>query len=356
MANIVLIATDTSITDITNISDVFTNGGHTVTSIDQPNISTVDLETFDLIVCTDMPNNASTVSDIVAAFNNGIPVMSGTINSSSTTTQDFGVAIGVHSNLARLSSSSRFVIIPDVTGNEFWQGGEYDSPIRAWGNRGEAYGAGMPFAEEIKVTTFDQANGNSSVSSVVNYLLERGSENLLGNPTPARYVYNGYLDGAPGIFPDLDAAILRMVDWLTTDVSSYNISGTVTLDEQPHESKVIVTTTEEVPRVVGTGMSDVDGNYTINVGDYDGTVMVHTIQDYGVDWQSGMSVVAGDIIHPVTPTGFIFRVTVAGDTGASEPAWPLVAGETVTDNNVTYESEILLQPEIQGYVQTTEVL
>ena len=49
----------------------------------------------------------------------------------------------------------------------------------------------------------------------------------------------------------------------------------------------------------------------------------------------------GDIVIPITPNGFVFRVTaVAGDatTGSSPPTWDLDIGDTTTDNNVTWKN------------------
>jgi hypothetical protein len=45
----------------------------------------------------------------------------------------------------------------------------------------------------------------------------------------------------------------------------------------------------------------------------------------------------GDIVVPTTRNGRRYRATNAGTSGASEPTWPTTAGETVTDNDITWE-------------------
>lgn len=136
---------------------------------------------------------------------------------------------------------------------------------------------------------------------------------------------------------------------------SFAISGTVTLDGQPFESRLVVTSVEEEPRVVGTGSSDSFGDYTISTGSYSGAVLINSVQDYGAEWQSEITLSEGQYIHPTTPNGYIFRVNTTGVTGTTEPTWPTASGVNVIDGGVSYDSETLLKPMIEGYVTPTEV-
>lgn len=133
------------------------------------------------------------------------------------------------------------------------------------------------------------------------------------------------------------------------------VSGTVTLDDQPFQSDLVVTSLEDEPRVVGTGRSDVLGNYTIDCNGWLGSVLINSVQDYGAPWAAGVSLQVGDVIHPSTPNGYIFEVNTAGVTGNVEPTWPTSAGSNVPDNTVAYTSITLLRPMIEGYVETTLV-
>jgi hypothetical protein len=44
-----------------------------------------------------------------------------------------------------------------------------------------------------------------------------------------------------------------------------------------------------------------------------------------------------DVFHPVSTNGFLYRVTVAGTSGASPPTFPVVLGNTVADGTATIE-------------------
>ncbi len=47
----------------------------------------------------------------------------------------------------------------------------------------------------------------------------------------------------------------------------------------------------------------------------------------------------GSRVKPTTANGWWYRCTVAGTSGASEPAWPITEGATVTDGTVTWKAE-----------------
>tara|TARA_R100000149_G_C5867855_1_gene132305 strand:- start:695 stop:1471 length:777 start_codon:yes stop_codon:yes gene_type:complete len=56
-------------------------------------------------------------------------------------------------------------------------------------------------------------------------------------------------------------------------------------------------------------------------------------------WSANTALSVGNIIAPTSANaGLFFKVTVAGTTGSSEPAWVTTIGETVYDNNVRYVS------------------
>ena len=131
-----------------------------------------------------------------------------------------------------------------------------------------------------------------------------------------------------------------------------SVSGVVTNNDAPYASKVVITSVEEKPRVLNTGFSDpVTGAYTINVTPWAGEVMAYAVQDYGKKWESEKALQVGDVVHGTIDQGYVFKVSQAGTTGTTEPVWPS-ATTVVTDGTVKYDSEILLQPVINGYVST----
>lgn len=54
-------------------------------------------------------------------------------------------------------------------------------------------------------------------------------------------------------------------------------------------------------------------------------------------WASGATYNEGDLVIPTTANGHLYICTVGGTSGGSEPSWPTIDGETVTDNAVTWE-------------------
>lgn len=57
------------------------------------------------------------------------------------------------------------------------------------------------------------------------------------------------------------------------------------------------------------------------------------------EWAESTAYAVGDRVYPSARNGFVYEVTVTdGASGAAEPAWPAVAGETVTADGITYEA------------------
>lgn len=54
-------------------------------------------------------------------------------------------------------------------------------------------------------------------------------------------------------------------------------------------------------------------------------------------WSSNKAFKHGQLIFPTVRTGHVYRVKIAGTTGATEPTWPTFDGNTVVDGTVTFE-------------------
>jgi len=54
-------------------------------------------------------------------------------------------------------------------------------------------------------------------------------------------------------------------------------------------------------------------------------------------WAASTAYNVGDVVRPTSRNGFVYVCTAAGTSGSSEPSWPTTAGQTVTDNDITWE-------------------
>jgi hypothetical protein len=48
----------------------------------------------------------------------------------------------------------------------------------------------------------------------------------------------------------------------------------------------------------------------------------------------------GTFVRPTVPNGFVYEVTTGGTTGASEPVWPVIAGNTIVSGTVTFTTRV----------------
>lgn len=358
MANILLVTGNVNYQSNQHLIDVFVLGDHDVTLIESTNLPSQSLQGFDLVVAHLMPNNEDSSWNILLNhFNEGNPIMTGTmagIGSGSTASREFAVKAGLVSKSRVLGSSIGFLILNNKD-DLFYKNHSYGMPFRATLNSEFKFSLSLPAASGMNVIAFDQGNANSSYSSICIASFEKGCVNLFGEQTKSRYIFNGYLIANGGFTDNQKQAMLKMIDWLTTDIVLNDITGKITLEDQPHTSKVVVTSVNETPTVLGYGQSDIAGDYSINVGEYNGPVLIHTMQDYGLPWSASTAKVIGGVVHPTVPNGYIYKVTQAGNTGTVEPTWTAEQNVSINDGSVIYQSERLLKPEIEGYVTPTPI-
>ncbi len=92
-------------------------------------------------------------------------------------------------------------------------------------------------------------------------------------------------------------------------------------------------------------------NYTVEISTSD-PVYVTITADQGMIWGAAETVSLGDKRFPTDPAAnaYYYECTQAGVTDANtEPTWPTTPGNTVTDNNVTWQCvERLVQPITHG--------
>jgi len=70
------------------------------------------------------------------------------------------------------------------------------------------------------------------------------------------------------------------------------------------------------------------------------TIMVALLSTFSPSysaWSSSTSYSKGDIVVPTSRNGRRYRATNAGTSDSGEPTWPTTAGNTVVDNDITWE-------------------
>lgn len=79
-------------------------------------------------------------------------------------------------------------------------------------------------------------------------------------------------------------------------------------------------------RVAGQGVS-MDGALAMELQVTGGQVYAVALDDWGVQYQSGLEVSVGQTIRPSVYTGWLYRITEAGTLPATEPEWWPIDGD-----------------------------
>ena len=91
---------------------------------------------------------------------------------------------------------------------------------------------------------------------------------------------------------------------------------------------------EDEPRriVVGETTSAEDGTYTLETPGFIDEVIVLALDNYGEIWRPNRAYEVGDRIRPTrgNETGYGYDITIAGDSGSTEPEWWVPAGGSDT--------------------------
>lgn len=126
-------------------------------------------------------------------------------------------------------------------------------------------------------------------------------------------------------------------------------SGSLTQDGQPVSRAVYALAIGgDVPKLLASAISDDMGNYSLEWNGYAGPIIVTATDDYGMPFAAETLLSSGARMHPVTPNGYVYEVTNSGTTGATEPTWPAVEGESVTSGEVQLVAKPFYRPKSAG--------
>ncbi len=88
------------------------------------------------------------------------------------------------------------------------------------------------------------------------------------------------------------------------------------------------------------GSAEASGSRTLQATSNPGVDQIALTPTYILDeWEADTVYSLGDLVEPITPTGYKFKVTsVSGgsESDSSEPTWPTSIGSTVVDNELVW--------------------
>lgn len=116
-----------------------------------------------------------------------------------------------------------------------------------------------------------------------------------------------------------DAALLSPADYIDDE-----FGNPLTLDDLPWEERLYFGD-PDVAVVIRDAANPGVNNVTIKIS--------HLV----AEWSAGLAVTALDEIRTTAHNGYVYKAQGSGTTGGAEPTWPIVIGQTVNDNGITWE-------------------
>lgn len=133
-------------------------------------------------------------------------------------------------------------------------------------------------------------------------------------------------------------------------VRGYLVKGVVKIGGVTKPRFVRVLSAIDFARI-NDGLSGADGSFSLKCGFYSDVVMVATYEPYGDLPAVNKGYVLGDIIHPVTPNGFRYLCTKAGNSGATLPPEPWSTSAALTIGAAIFTPDPVYQPQLHGPIK-----
>jgi hypothetical protein len=128
-------------------------------------------------------------------------------------------------------------------------------------------------------------------------------------------------------------------------------TGRTTVNKSPVSRTVIAIAIDgdEPVFLAQTQSSENTGQYILQWQGYTGQILVTALDDYGVPHVAGATHGVGERVHPATPNGFVYQISVAGQLGM-EPIWPTSAGALVMSGSCQLVAVPFYRPKTVGPV------
>ena len=128
-------------------------------------------------------------------------------------------------------------------------------------------------------------------------------------------------------------------------------TGQTLINQRPVSRRVVALGIDgDAPRFLAQAQSNQQGRYTLEWRGYTGQVLITATDDYGQPWAAGATMGVGERVHPTSPNGHVYQVSIAGELGATEPDWPTLGGSTVLSGTVQLVAHPYYQPKSAGPV------
>lgn len=125
------------------------------------------------------------------------------------------------------------------------------------------------------------------------------------------------------------------------------IAGTVSIDTVAAARTVLIIKNDPGdPQVVASAQSGADGVFNIDYFGWTGGVIAVALDNHGSAFAASAPLNSGAVIHPTTPNGYVYMVTVSGITGSTEPTWNTTA--PVISGSVTFNPRPYYRPIASG--------
>lgn len=128
-----------------------------------------------------------------------------------------------------------------------------------------------------------------------------------------------------------------------------SFTGRTTVNKAPVSRTVIAVGIDgEAPVFLAqTQSSENTGQYTLEWQGYDGQVLITALDNYGVPFNSGDARGVGERVHPATPNGYVYQVSMAGQLD-EEPVWPTTEGALVMSGTCQLVAVPFYRPKTVG--------
>ncbi len=93
------------------------------------------------------------------------------------------------------------------------------------------------------------------------------------------------------------------------------------------------------------GSAESAGTRSLEATSNPGVAQIALTPTYILDqWVTLTAYSLGDLVEPITPNTFKYKVTTAGTSAAGEPTWPTSIGSTVVDGTITWTCYARVHP------------